>query len=136
MGDISLNIRKQSAFCMLTVLFILILSTERVESRNIEMQNYRDVMIPEAIVQCRASCIKRFLFEVENMLTMPSCDDNSNCAMCWDFCQTLFIEERHIFKSICTNHTCVSSPIKSTKFQNFSFTHFQKQQQKRAHLFK
>lgn len=115
----SLNTRKQSEFCILTVALILILSTERVDSRTVEMQNYRDLMIPEAIVQCRASCIERFLFEVENMLTMPSCDGHSNCAMCWDFCQTLFIEERHIFKSICTNHTCVSFHINRLIFKSF-----------------
>lgn len=102
------KVRKQSESCIYIVLLMLIIRNNPVDGRTIRMSSYKDIMIPEAIVECRAACMNRFLFEMENALTGPSCHGDNNCAMCWDFCQTLFVEERHIFKSMCTNHTCVS----------------------------
>lgn len=101
------NIQKQFHFCVVAVILIAVLSADSVDSRTIEMENYNEIMIPEAIVRCRATCIDRFLFGMENMLIAPNCRGHNNCAMCWDFCQTLFVVDRPIIKSICTNYTCV-----------------------------
>lgn len=121
MSGIRMNLLTQFKPCTLITLVILVLLNKSASGRTIELKNYRDVMIPNEIIQCRAACIDKFLLETDNMIMLPNCHDHNNCAMCWDFCQTLFIEERHIFKSICTNHTCVSL---NQHFFLFSILHF------------
>lgn len=90
------------------MLLILILQNGAIESRMIDVNNYKHTKMPDTIVQCRAECINKFSLQMDNIVTLPNCFENNKCAMCWDFCEILFEKERHIFKSICTNHTCVS----------------------------
>lgn len=107
MSGITLKIRKQLESCTIfMVLLILIVGINITECRNIQIKTHDNV--PKVITQCRAACIERFLFERENFVTQSNCQDHSYCAMCWDFCVILIVEEKKIFHSMCTNYTCVS----------------------------
>lgn len=97
---------EQLKSCTFIVLFLLLIKNS--DSRTIDKSSFKDIMIPDAVLQCRAACLEKFALQMDNAVTPPNCHDINNCAMCWDFCGLLFVEERHIFKSMCTNHTCVS----------------------------
>lgn len=107
-GGFAFNARKSFTFGILVVLVILIVSDNRVDGRTIEMKTYKDIMITDAVVQCRTACVQHFLLETENLIDLLNCREHNNCAMCWDFCQLLFVEEPKVFKSICSSHLCVS----------------------------
>lgn len=99
---------KQFVSIIFVMLIVLSVSDTRVDGRTIEPANsYKDILIPDIMVQCRASCIDRFLLKKDNEVELLNCGEHSNCAMCWDFCETLFVE-RQLFKNICSNYFCVS----------------------------
>lgn len=109
MSGITLNMRKQiESSTLIVVLLILLIGINVIECRNIQTKSYERDQMPKVINNCRAACIERFLFERENVVTQLNCNDHNNCAMCWDFCETLIVAKSNMFHSICTNHTCVS----------------------------
>lgn len=107
-GASALKAHKQFVYGIVTVLIILIVSDNCVHGRTIETKNYRDAMIADPVVQCRTTCVQHFLLESDNKIELLNCREHNNCAMCWDFCQLLFVEDPKVFKSICTSHLCVS----------------------------
>lgn len=111
-GATALNVRKQFIFGIVAVLLISIGSDNRVNGRTIETKTHKQIMITDSVVQCRTACVQHFLLDTENQIDLLNCREHNNCAMCWDFCQLLFIEEPKVFKSICSSHFCVSfNPI-------------------------
>lgn len=110
-GLSALNARKQFLSGIFAMLIVLIVSDNRVDGRTVEMKSYKDIMNSETMVQCQSACIEYFLLNTENLVELPKCQEHSNCAMCFDFCETLFVVERQTFKSMCTSYFCVSSPI-------------------------
>lgn len=67
--------------------------------------------VTEVVARCRATCLEKFLFGSDsNDIEMPidACHMQSNCWMCWDFCQFLHKEKRAVIKSMCSNSSCVS----------------------------
>lgn len=107
-GTAALKARKQIIFGVLAILIILIGSDKCVDGRTIETKTYKDIMITDSVVQCRTACVRHFLLETENQNDLLNCREHNNCAMCWDFCQLLFIEDAKVFKSICSSSFCVS----------------------------
>lgn len=99
---------KQFIFGILAVLMILIASDNCVNGRTIETKTYKDIMITDSVVQCRTACVQHFLLETENQFDLLNCREHNNCAMCWDFCEFLLVEEPKVFKSICSSQFCVS----------------------------
>lgn len=133
MNGFSTNILKQLKSCTLVALIILVLLNKSASGRNIKSKNYRDAMNPDVIVQCQSECIEKFLFQMDNLVTLENNQNYNNCAMCKDFCQILYAKDRHIFKSICADHTCVSFfflnkifffPVKFSFFRNFHLSIF------------
>lgn len=126
MAKITLNIRKQmQSNTLITVLLILVIGIDKAaECRNINEKSHRSSdVIPKLINQCRAACIEKFLFDRENIVVQSSCQEASNCAMCWDFCETLLVHGPNTFLSICTDHSCVS----------FYLCNYQKTKKKKCH---
>lgn len=123
MNGFSTNILKQLKSCTLVALIILVLLNKSASGRTIKSKNYQDAMNPDVIVQCQSECIEKFLFQMDNLVTLENNQNYNNCAMCKDFCQILYAKDRHIFKSICADHTCVSFffLIKFSFFRNFLF---------------
>lgn len=115
---VALKTRKQLMFGIFVVLMILIVSDNCVDGRTIDTRNYKDIMIADAVVQCRTNCVQHFLLEEDNKIDELNCREHNNCAMCWDFCDLLFVEEPKVFKSICTSHLCVSFNSHRTKSHN------------------
>lgn len=108
MSGFTFNMKNQIKSYTLIILLMFIIINDAVDCRTIDINSYKDIMMPEAIVECRAACLEKFNNDMNNGVTLPNCQDINDCAMCWDFCEFLFVEERHIFKLMCTNHTCVS----------------------------
>lgn len=108
MNGFSTNILKQLKSCTLVALIILVLMNNSASGRTIKSKNYRDAMKPDVIVQCQSACIEKFFFQMDNLVTLENNQNDNNGAMCKDFCQILYAKDRHIFRSICTDHTCVS----------------------------
>lgn len=105
---ISSELYKNSTKMIVIVLLILlaVLDCHRTECRTIESEE--DVSIPEAVIQCRNACYERFLLQMENIVELERCQSHNTCAMCYDFCGILYVDDRSIFKSICKDFTCVS----------------------------
>lgn len=65
--------------------------------------------VPELVTRCRASCLDKFLYTTAyDVKPFEKCRDDTNCLMCWDFCQYLYLENRATMKNMCTDYTCVS----------------------------
>lgn len=99
-------VSKEAIVMTLTILCILWRQTN---GRVIEKET-KALPIPEGVItQCRLSCLNKFSVETDSSNVLPqSCSSINHCMMCWDFCETLYIQKRTIFKSMCTNPTCVS----------------------------
>lgn len=108
MSGILSNTRKQLESCIFIMLLITLIGIEQTECRNIRRISYEKILVPKMIDQCRAACLDRFLFDRTNDVMQTNCLDHNNCAMCWDFCELLVVSETNVFRSICSNHTCVS----------------------------
>lgn len=90
------------------VIFVNIMLSEVVNGRLVD-SDYHQKPVPELVVRCRADCLEKFLYTSNYEINpIEDCQEQSNCSMCWDFCQFLHLEKRDIIKSMCTDHTCVS----------------------------
>lgn len=114
-GALTLKSREQSMFSIFAVFVVLIVLANCVDGRTVESNNYKNTMVTDAAVQCRTNCVQHFLLESDNKINQLNCREHNNCAMCWDFCQLLFVEEPKVFKSICSSQLCVSLNSNSTK---------------------
>lgn len=109
MYGVSFNLRKEMESCKLIVLLLLIFRINSIDGRNIESSSVHDIMPPQPVVQCRTQCLVKYILDDGNSVDLfPNCDDDTNCAMCWDFCKTFHSQDRHFMKNICTDYTCVS----------------------------
>lgn len=105
----AMKARKQPMFSIFAVFMVLIVLGNCVDARIVETKYHKDTTNTDAVVQCRTNCVQHFLLDSDNKINQLNCRDHNNCAMCWDFCQLIFVEEPKVFKSICTSHICVSS---------------------------
>lgn len=95
----------------LSVVFFTILLTSicSVHGRLVDM-NANAAVVTEVVARCRATCLEKFLFASEsNDVPIDECLEKSSCWMCWDFCQFLHKEKRHLIKNVCSHPICVSS---------------------------
>lgn len=92
----------------IAIIFVITLISDMVNGRLVDTDNENGI-VPEVVARCRATCIDKFLDETDNMVNpISDCNDESNCSMCWDFCQFLYLEKRDVFKNMCDNISCVS----------------------------
>lgn len=107
-GTCVLKAHKQLESSIFVVIMILIISNNGIDGRTIEKKTYEEISMPETVIQCRTACVHNFLIETDNPIELLNCREHNNCAMCWDFCQMLFVEEPKVIKSICSSQFCVS----------------------------
>lgn len=93
---------------LIVLLLIFVVGINVTECRNIKIESFEELFMPKVIDRCRAACLGRFLFEMDNIVQQSNCQEHSNCAMCWDFCESLIVKNAITFHSMCINHTCVS----------------------------
>lgn len=102
------------AMAFLAIALLQMLST--IDGRLID-KDYNERNVPEFVARCRASCLEKFFYATEDdVMPIEQCEDESNCAMCWDYCQFLYLEKRATIKSMCTDHTCVSEFLQSDRY--------------------
>lgn len=100
--------KKSTAFTLVILYTILISLICPVNCRLITMGS-NSVVVMEEVARCRATCLDKFLFGNKNSETpIDACLDQSDCSMCWDYCQFLHREKRYIFKAMCSDAVCVS----------------------------
>lgn len=93
---------------IVTILFVITLVGEMISGRLIDTDSENGI-VPEVVARCRATCIDKLLDQKDNMVhPIGECHEDSNCSMCWDFCQFLYLEKRDVFKNMCDNISCVS----------------------------
>lgn len=96
---------------VINAILVIMLVSGAVDGRLVDTDGENGI-VPELVARCRATCIDNFLDRIDNMVhPIGECQEESNCSMCWDFCQFLHMEKRDVFKNMCDNISCVSSSV-------------------------
>lgn len=94
---------------LITILVFIVLNVSNIVSGRVIDTDTRNDVVAEVVAQCRLSCVEKFIPQFENVISpITDCQEQSNCSMCWDFCQFLHLEKREVVKSVCQNIVCVS----------------------------
>lgn len=102
-GTIGLDSASLTKWITFTSVIVLIMVTNQVDGRSAELITAIKLFTPVQI--CRATCIRKYVPDDDKAVT---CSNINNCAMCFDYCGSLYEKSNRIFEQMCTNITCVS----------------------------